>query len=299
MYHKKKRISLSTIFILFLIASIAISNIGTNKKSLNIFGYRPVLVISGSMLPAIQINSISLLQYCSMDDIDVGDIAMYYHPTMRINITHRVIDKYENEYGETVLTTKGDANSGPDSIEIKDSMLVGKLTKTFNSTAPFISLLMTGEKAGEINKPVFVAFILVLALFITLILVGLSFLDNIVRAIYRVVFKKHKVEDAISKLREEREQLNNLEAICANLGRQENDGIGNIISKIILFYYISKTNLQLNDTIETINTVKFISTGEFKKILYNKKDCTDNTVESTEGIADIEGSEVKENNSNI
>ena len=32
-------------------------------------GYRPVIVVTGSMVPAIEVNSISLMEYCTIDDL--------------------------------------------------------------------------------------------------------------------------------------------------------------------------------------------------------------------------------------
>jgi signal peptidase I len=64
-----------------------------SKTSFSIFDRRPVVVVSGSMLPEIQINSLAIMQYCTIDDLEVGDIAVYNHPTLKIMITHRVIEK--------------------------------------------------------------------------------------------------------------------------------------------------------------------------------------------------------------
>ena len=131
----KKKISVRKILsficgvvvLVFIISTIYTAKSQDKTKNvINIFGYRPVVVVSGSMEPDILTNSISIMRYCSMEDISVGDIIMYHHPSLDINITHRVVDIYENANGEIQYITQGDANNIEDSTPIIYENIEGK-----------------------------------------------------------------------------------------------------------------------------------------------------------------------------
>ncbi len=267
MYSKKRSMwSLSSILLVLVVIVTVLSNIGDKNRSLNILGYRPVLVVSGSMLPSIQINSISIMKYCNADDVKVGDVIMYYHPDMDINITHRVIDKKINlKSGKAIIHVQGDANARPDNIDITDDLLIGKLIKTFNQTAPFISLLM--EEEGRYNKLAVFIFIFIVATVVTIITEILGFLDNVLRAVYYVVFKKHKVEDAVNKLSFEQNKLVNLTNVCSKLNREDQDAFKGTIAKIVTYYNICRYNEAVEELLKEMEPMEKLAVGDFKEEL--------------------------------
>lgn len=165
----------SLVITILLLAGIRVTDYG----QFTYYGYRPVIIVSGSMLPTVQINSLTFVKDCNMDDIEVGDIVMYYHPQLQINITHRAIDKYINEQGEIVLETKGDANPSSDGIEVTDEMVRGKMVGIFNSFAPFMSLMVTDQ---HLNKTVMMVAIAIIALAITSIISIISWCISMVYA---------------------------------------------------------------------------------------------------------------------
>lgn len=120
---------------IFSFASLLLRATEGNKVD-NLFGYTFRLVISGSMEPTINTNSISIIKKCDISEINTGDIICFNYNQ---DIVHRVIDKKVNDEGVTILNTQGDANAGPDSIEITNDMIVGKVIKTFNQVSPLIS----------------------------------------------------------------------------------------------------------------------------------------------------------------
>lgn len=129
---------------------------------------RPVIVITSSMVPAIEVNSISILQYCGINDIEIGDIVMFVEPKRSINITHRVVDIAFGDNNEKLyLTTKGDANSGRDNLMVTDDLIEGKLIKTYNWVAPTLSKFMV--EPGVVNSATVMRALLMLAVAITLI----------------------------------------------------------------------------------------------------------------------------------
>ena len=70
-------------FIIFLAISIFIS-VGSRMYSEKtgqkptIFGYTPTIVVSGSMLPTLQIYSINIIKNCYTSDVYKGDIIGYW-----------------------------------------------------------------------------------------------------------------------------------------------------------------------------------------------------------------------------
>ena len=107
--------------------ALAFALIGTILIML-IAGYKFMIVSSGSMEPVLPVGSLVIVTPCERDDLELGDIV-----TMNaggINLTHRVVGKYDRnnpddvfaylEPGdegydtETIWVTKGDANAQPD-----------------------------------------------------------------------------------------------------------------------------------------------------------------------------------------
>lgn len=171
--------------------NISKGNNETNTKGF--FGYKPVIVITGSMVPAVQINSISIVEFCSIDDLNIGDIVLYklYNGIM---ITHRVIEISEVG-GVKTLTTKGDANESADSIPITSDMVQGKIIKTYNSAVPFVNMFMV--EPGVINSVAVGQALTFIILFITALGIVIDKLIQMIRAVYWVLCKDEKYLKAI------------------------------------------------------------------------------------------------------
>ncbi len=99
-----------------------------------LFGNRPMLVVSGSMEPAVSTGALILVHFCEVEDCAVGDVVVYYSPDFGEYITHRVV-----ETGEDFLITRGDANSVNDPTPVIGDMLYGKVILTMNFLAPLMS----------------------------------------------------------------------------------------------------------------------------------------------------------------
>lgn len=136
--------------ITFIVGKIqeASNNTDNRGTGISLFGYWPVIVVTGSMVPEIEVNSISICKNVNIDDINVQDIVAYQYNNELI--THRVIEITNNSNGEKILHTKGDANELADSIDITSDMLKGKIIKTWNNVAPIVSNYMIAP--GELNS---------------------------------------------------------------------------------------------------------------------------------------------------
>jgi signal peptidase len=92
------------------------------------WGWKPLVVVSGSMEPTLKVGGILYYHEESMSDFDTGDILVYDIPEH--TISHRIVEI--SDYG---FTTKGDANNSVDSNLVEYNQVKGRGT---NWSIPFI-----------------------------------------------------------------------------------------------------------------------------------------------------------------
>jgi signal peptidase I len=77
-------------------------------------GGRTLVIISGSMEPAIHMGAAAVLRSVPSSDLQVGDVIAYTPASAgAIPIVHRIVDITERA-GQRTFTTKGDANATAD-----------------------------------------------------------------------------------------------------------------------------------------------------------------------------------------
>ncbi|MCR3956303.1 MAG: signal peptidase I [Gudongella sp.] len=104
----------------FLIFLTAQSRLTGMEPSL--FGNRLYVVDSGSMEPALRMNSLIVVNERAPDQIEMGDILTYYGPESRTRVTHRVVEIGPNyEY----FITQGDANNTEDAMPVEQERVIG------------------------------------------------------------------------------------------------------------------------------------------------------------------------------
>lgn len=85
-----------------------------------IVGYRPYVVLSGSMEPEIRTGSICLIDTgYSYDELRLGDVIAFTNG--RISVTHRIY-----EFRDGMIRTKGDSNDSPDQYFISEGNYLGR-----------------------------------------------------------------------------------------------------------------------------------------------------------------------------
>jgi len=92
--------------------------------SLGLFSFKPVVIYSGSMNPAIDVGDVVMVVNTSPEKILTGDIIEYR--TEAGNIVHRVVEIMDSESGR-LFVTKGDANAYPDSDPVLGANIAGKV----------------------------------------------------------------------------------------------------------------------------------------------------------------------------
>lgn len=86
----------------------------------NVFGYKPLIVLSGSMEPTYKKQSIIYYKKVEREDIKIGDIITFKGNKNEL-ISHRIVD-IENDS----FTTRGDANKVNDIDKVNYNNIYGK-----------------------------------------------------------------------------------------------------------------------------------------------------------------------------
>ena len=98
-------------------------------------GYRPVVVLSGSMEPSYPVGSIIYYKATGFDDISVGD-AITFRLGEGALATHRVVKKNNQDQS---FVTKGDNNATQDANPVLYSEVVGRSSGFAVPYAGFVS----------------------------------------------------------------------------------------------------------------------------------------------------------------
>lgn len=88
-----------------------------------IMGFRPVVVLSGSMEPTFPVGSIVYYHKCDFEKLQVGDPVTF--KAENALVTHRITTV--NGISRTVVT-KGDNNTTEDPVPVEENDIVGKAT---------------------------------------------------------------------------------------------------------------------------------------------------------------------------
>ncbi|MBO4412702.1 MAG: signal peptidase I [Clostridia bacterium] len=107
-------------YLLMLIKSIFYSLLITVAFAL-IIGFRPVIVVGGSMEPTFKRGDVILIKKIPQEQIKVGDILTYQLSKNDKYCTHRIIEIDENGN----FKTQGDANDSPDPAIVKYNNVIG------------------------------------------------------------------------------------------------------------------------------------------------------------------------------
>lgn len=105
--------------------------VAIQKDEFYVFGYRPVLVLSGSMEPYMETNSVAIVK--KTKDIQEGDVVMF-----RIDEDTRVCHRAVDIDAKGNITTKGDNNEVADFDKVTKNMVEGKVVARMNFLSDLI-----------------------------------------------------------------------------------------------------------------------------------------------------------------
>jgi len=121
--------------LLFVVATISFSALKIP------FGWKMLVVQSGSMEPAIKTGSVVLIK--KQDTYSMGDIITFANGGMD-STTHRVT-KTTVVKGKEIFTTKGDANQGEDREAVGIDSILGKAV----FSVPYLGYVMAFSKTQQ------------------------------------------------------------------------------------------------------------------------------------------------------
>ena len=103
-------------------------------------GYKPFIVLSGSMEPTIMTGDIAIIKKCNVNELKTGDVIAFKNGTSVI--THRIIEISEVN-GEKQLITKGDNNNTEDRYPVDFSKVEGIYVTRIPKLGNFAMFLQT------------------------------------------------------------------------------------------------------------------------------------------------------------
>ncbi len=107
-----------------LLALVSVAGLVAMPK---IMGGQGVIVLSGSMEPALPTGGLAFVEPLSANEIEVNDILTHRrNPNSSTLVTHRVVERIDGPNG-LVFRTKGDANEVADRDLIPASTVVGRV----------------------------------------------------------------------------------------------------------------------------------------------------------------------------
>lgn len=126
-----------------------------------VLGYRPAVVLSGSMEPTLGVGSIAFVQSVPSDEVQVGDVITFADPhDPERMITHRVAERLDRGGRPAAYRTKGDANPRLDPWTIELPPRAGRLA----FAVPAAGYALTVAATREVRTAVILALALVLLL---------------------------------------------------------------------------------------------------------------------------------------
>jgi signal peptidase I len=111
-----------------VVVVIALATRLSTKQQYTAFGHPIMVVLSGSMSPAIKTGDLIVDDSVSAQDatkLHVGQVITFYdQPGSRTVITHRIVAVL-HQGGQVLYRTKGDANNAPDATLRQPSTVIG------------------------------------------------------------------------------------------------------------------------------------------------------------------------------
>lgn len=92
------------------------------EEAPSFLGYKPFIVLSGSMEPTIITGDMAIIKECDPKQLKVGDVIAF--KSGNAIVTHRIIE-VTVEDGENVFITKGDNNNIEDKFPVQQNQVEG------------------------------------------------------------------------------------------------------------------------------------------------------------------------------
>lgn len=164
-------------------------------------GYKPFIVLSGSMLPTIESGDLVIVKETDTAVLKEGDVIAFREGNAVI--THRIV-KVAEENGQKRFTTKGDNNNSDDPVTVSEGSVQGLY---------LYSIPMLGSAALFIQTPA--GMLAAIALPLTLII------------IYYILSRRRLDREKHAKTTELEQELEKMRRKLSTLEEDKNDSISN------------------------------------------------------------------------
>jgi len=175
-------IIVKTIFFMISIPLLLIACIISYKavkypdKIPDVFGVKPMIVLSGSMESKIHTGDLVFVRMIDPNSLNVNDIIAFRNEENKVT-THRIVKKIEDN-GEILFRTKGDNNSSEDADLVQSSKVEGIYIARIGMIGSFLMFM---------QQPIGLAIIL-----LTILVVGLICLQVMNKIEERKLSKEDK-----------------------------------------------------------------------------------------------------------
>jgi len=156
-------------------------------KLMNAFGYSYSIVASPSMEPAIKTGAIIISKHLAFEDVEIGDIIIYWSAKYNRYIVHRVVNQIDGK-----LEMKGDNNTAIDEEYVTENNYYG--------TVVFIGLAFIGIIILKSQSLILGVIVLLFALYL---FIEIKDLRSIIKANRKEKEQEEQYQKAREKMREE------------------------------------------------------------------------------------------------
>lgn len=117
----------ATVMVVALLLALAVAAIVVLPRAA---GWTTLVVLSGSMEPAMPVGGLAFVQPVAPGDVRPGDVLTYPRPDKpETLVSHRVV-AVSDQLGKPTLWTKGDANTSNDAWAVPADSAVGRVRFT-------------------------------------------------------------------------------------------------------------------------------------------------------------------------
>ena len=182
--------TISGICIVIVIMAMVLIVMGTvsirKGKLMNAFGYSYSIVASPSMEPAIKTGAIIISKHLAFEDVEIGDIIIYWSAKYNRYIVHRVVNQIDGK-----LEMKGDNNTAIDEEYVTENNYYG--------TVVFIGLAFIGIIILKSQSLILGVIVLLFALYL---FIEIKDLRSIIKANRKEKEQEEQYQKAREKMRE-------------------------------------------------------------------------------------------------
>lgn len=129
--------------IIVLCAYITYQRLIKKEQNIEFFGYKTYIVLTGSMEPNINIGDVVVVKKTQTNDVKVGDVITFQLDGQDSTVTHRIVEKIEDE-NSVIFRTKGDNNNAQDPDNVKPENIQGVMVFKISKLGKIVTKLLTG-----------------------------------------------------------------------------------------------------------------------------------------------------------